>query len=58
VPATPLVWITVIVAAFMAVFNLMGLPSYQGFYDKMLIVVSIGLNGVTIWQALAWRPLT
>jgi hypothetical protein len=57
VPATPLVWITVIVAAFLAVFNLMGLPSYQGFYDKMLIVVSIGVNGVTIWQALAWRPV-
>jgi hypothetical protein len=55
VPATPLVWITVIVAAFLVLFNLSGLP-YQGFYDNMLIVVGILLNGVTIWQALAWRP--
>jgi hypothetical protein len=54
VPATPLVWITV-VAAFLVLFNLSGLP-YQGFYDNMLIVVGILLNGVTIWQALAWRP--
>ncbi len=54
VPATPLVWITVIVAAFLAIFNLVGLP-YEGFYDNMLIVVGIALNGVTIWQALAWR---
>jgi hypothetical protein len=55
VPATPLVWITVIVAAFLVLFNLSGLP-YEGFYDNMLIVVGILLNGVTIWQALAWRP--
>lgn len=55
VPAPVLVWITVIAAGFMAVFNLLGLP-YQGFYDNLLIVVSIALNGVTIWQALAWRP--
>ena len=55
VPATPLVWITVIVAGSLVVFNLSGLP-YPGFYDNMLIVVGILLNGVTIWQALAWRP--
>ena len=55
VPATPLVWITVIVAGSLVVFSLSGLP-YQGFYDNMLIVVGILLNGVTIWQALAWRP--
>lgn len=55
VPATPLVWITVIVAAFLALFNIVGLP-YEGFSDNMLIVVGIALNGVTIWHALAWRP--
>lgn len=54
VPTPALVWITVIVAAFLVLFNLVGLP-YQGFYDNMLIVVGILLNGVTIWQALAWR---
>jgi hypothetical protein len=55
VPTPALVWVTVIAAAFMAIFNLLGLP-YQGFYDNLLIVVGIALNGVTIWQALAWRP--
>lgn len=55
VPATPLVWITVIVAAFLVLFNLVGLP-YPGFYDNLLIVVSFAVNGIVIWQVLAWRP--
>jgi hypothetical protein len=53
-PAAPLVWITVVVSALGAVFNLVGLP-YKGAYDNMLIVVSIGVNGLIIWQALAWN---
>lgn len=55
VPAAPLVWISVIVSGFLVVFNLLGLP-YKGFYDNLLIVVGIGVNGIIIWQALAWRP--
>jgi hypothetical protein len=54
-PAGPLVWITVVVSAMGAVFNLFGLP-YKGFYDNMLIVVSVGVNALIIWQALAWNP--
>lgn len=57
VPATPLVWITVIAAVLLAIFNIIGLP-YEGFYDNMLIVVGIAVNGITVWQALAWRPET
>jgi hypothetical protein len=53
-PAAPLVWITVVVSALSAVFNLFGLP-YKGAYDNLLIVVSIGVNGLIIWQALAWN---
>lgn len=55
VPATPLVWISVIASGFLVIFNLMGLP-YRGFYDNLLIVVGFGVNGIIIWQALAWRP--
>lgn len=54
-PAAPLVLITVVVSAMSAVFNLFGLP-YKGFYDNMLIVVSVGVNALIIWQALAWNP--
>jgi hypothetical protein len=53
-PAAPLVWITVVVSALSAVFNLFGLP-YKGAYDNLLIVVSIVVNGLIIWQALAWN---
>jgi hypothetical protein len=52
-PAAPLVWITIIVSALGAVFNVVGLP-YKGAYDNLLIVVSIGVNAIIIWQALAW----
>ncbi len=51
-PAAPLVWITVIVSVLSALFNLFGLP-YEGFYDNMLIVVSVGVNALIVWQVLA-----
>lgn len=53
-PSAPLVWITVVVSALSAVFNLAGLP-YKGAYDNMLIIVSVVVNAVIIWQALAWN---
>ena len=55
VPAGPLVWITVIASGALVLFNLLGLP-YQGMYDNVLIVVSFAVNGIIIWQAVAWRP--
>jgi hypothetical protein len=33
-------------------FNLAGLPSYKGLYDKMLIVFGLGLNVLTFVYAL------
>lgn len=55
VPADPLRWITIVVSAALIVFNLVALP-YPGFYDNLLIVVSLGVNGIIIWQAIAWQP--
>lgn len=54
-PAAPLVWITIVVSALGAIFNLFGLP-YKGFYDNLLIIVSLGVNALIIWQAVAWLP--
>ncbi|GAA2454990.1 hypothetical protein [Agromyces soli] len=54
-PAEPLRWITVAVSAALVVFNAFALP-YPGLYDNVLLIVSFGVNGVLIWQALAWRP--
>lgn len=56
VPAEPLRWITIVVSIALALFNLTGLP-YKGFYDNLLIVVSIALNGLIVWIAWAWQPV-
>jgi hypothetical protein len=47
-------WANVIVAGFFILFNLVGLPTYPSLYDKFLLVVSMGFNGVTIWYAWKW----
>jgi hypothetical protein len=44
----------VIVAALFFLFNLVGLPTYPSLYDKFLLAVSLGFNGVTIWYAWKW----
>jgi hypothetical protein len=45
--------VNIIVAIFLVVFNLAGLP-YPGAYDNFLIVVSFGVNALTIWYAWKW----
>lgn len=47
-------WANIIVAALWFLFNLIGLPSYRGHYDKFLIAVSMVFNLVTIWVAWKW----
>lgn len=47
-------WTNIIVAAFWLLFNLVGLPGYEGHYDKFLLAVSMVFNGVTIWTAWNW----
>ncbi len=47
-------WANIIVAAFFFLFNLVGLPTYPSAYDKFLLAVSMGFNGVTVWIAWQW----
>ena len=47
-------WANIGVAGFFILFNLIGLPTYPSLYDKLLLVVSLGFNGVTIWVAWNW----
>jgi hypothetical protein len=47
-------WVSILVAAFWFLFNLVGLPGYPGYYDKFLLVVSMILNVITIWYAWKW----
>ncbi len=48
-------WISVVAAGFLFIFNAVGLPTYPGLYDKLLITVGLGFNGLTIWLAWTWR---
>lgn len=47
-------WANIIAAALWFIFNLIGLPSYAGHYDKFLLAVSMVFNAVTIWYAWKW----
>ena len=49
-------WISVIVAVGFFVFNVIGLPTYSGLYDKFLIVVGLGFNTATAWYAWTSYP--
>jgi len=46
-------WTNIIVAIFLVVLNLFGLP-YKGAYDNFLIVVSFVFNALTVWYAWKW----
>jgi hypothetical protein len=46
-------WANIVVAAFLIIFNIFGLP-YKGAYDNFLIVVSLVFNALTIWYAWQW----
>ena len=48
-------WANIIVAIFLVVFNLFGLP-YPGAYDNFLIVVSFVFNALTVCYAWKWVP--
>lgn len=49
-------WISVIAAVGLFVFNVVGLPTYHGLYDKFLIVVGLGWNAATAWYAWTSYP--
>ena len=52
IPYPAIRWANIIVAIFVVVFNLLGLP-YKGAYDNFLIVVSFVFNALTVWYA--WK---
>lgn len=59
-PIGPLKWITITVSIALVIFNLSGLP-YKDFFDNMLIVISLGLNGFIVlyaWQVQVTPEVT
>ena len=47
-------WADIIVPLISFGFNLLGLPTYPGLYDKFLIIVGLGFNVVTVWYVWSW----
>ncbi|MHA2203746.1 MAG: DUF6326 family protein [Candidatus Hodarchaeales archaeon] len=47
-------WANIIAAIILFGFNLLGLPTYPGAYDKFLIIVGLGFNVLTVWYAWNW----
>ena len=47
-------WANIIAAVGLFGFNLFGLPTYPGAYDKFLIIVGLGFNVLTVWYAWNW----
>jgi len=44
-------WLNVVSAGFLFIFNIIGLPTYPGAYDKFLIIVGLGFYALTVWYA-------
>ena len=47
-------WANLILAIFLFLFNLVGLPGYASLYDQFLIGVSLVFNLLTVWFAWKW----
>ena len=47
-------WIHIVAAIGLFGFNLVGLPTYPGLYDRFLIVVGLVINALTVWTAWGW----
>ena len=48
-------WVSVVVAIFFVVFNLVGLP-YPSAFDNFLIIFGFLFNGLIVWYAWTWVP--
>lgn len=44
-------WLNVVSAGFLFIFNIIGLPTYPGAYDKFLSIVGLRFNALTVWYA-------
>jgi len=47
-------WLCIVAAGFLFVFNIAGLPTYPSLYDRFLIIVGLGFNVLTIFNAWLW----
>ena len=55
VPHPAIRWIGIVAAGFLFIFNATSVHTYPGHYDKLLIVVGLAFNVLTIWLSATWR---
>jgi hypothetical protein len=48
-------WIHIVAAIGLFGFNLVGLPTYPGLYDRFLIAVGLVINVLIVWTAWGWE---
>jgi len=48
-------WANIVAAIVFLGFNLLGLPTYRSNYDRLLIIVGLGFNVLTVWYAWQWQ---
>ncbi len=47
-------WVCLVASGFLFIFNMAGLPTYPGVYDKFLIIVGLVFNLLIVWYAWLW----
>jgi hypothetical protein len=47
-------WANIIVAILFFVYTLNGVRMYPSAYDRFLLIVSLGVNALTVWNAWKW----
>lgn len=56
IPYPAIRWIHIVFSIFWILFNLLGVAGYEGWYDTVLIVISICINIAIVWIAWNWVP--
>ena len=49
-------WVHIAATAGLFLFNVIGLPTYPGLYDRFLIGVGLAINVLIAWTAWSWEP--
>ncbi len=47
-------WANIVVAACFFLYTIIGIGKYPSAYDRFLLIVSLGVNVLTIWYAWKW----
>jgi uncharacterized membrane protein len=47
-------WANIIAGMFFLVYTLSGLRMYSSAYDRFLLIVSLGVNALSVWYAWKW----